>query len=467
MNAPHWPPLAELRSMLGRGELSSTELVSRCLDRIAEIDPLVNAVLATDPTALRQARSSDGRLAAGSTRPLEGIPVLVKDNVDTAGLSTTAGSRLLSTPPGSDAGVVRLVRQAGGVVLGKTNLSEWGNFRSVHGTEGWSAVGGQTWNPYVRGHSPGGSSSGSAVAVATGMAPVAIGTETDGSIVCPAAVNGVVGVKPELELLPTQGVVPISAVQDTPGVLTATVADAAVVLGALAGTGPARPVPAAGLRIGLWRGRKMPATVHEVLDEVAAGLGAAGAVVVPVDLPAGHPMVADGLTALIAEFQPSLETYLRTRAGAPASLTALIAANRADPVELSVFDQELFEKAAGLAQERRRTDAAARAQVRDWARTVLDETLSDDGLAMIVAPTSEPAWPVNHETGDPPVQNTSTIPSLAGYPNVSVPVGFVGELPVGVSVFGPPRTDQTLPLAATVEGVCGAFTPDRKARTPR
>jgi amidase len=471
VSEPYWPSLTELRSMLGRGDLSSTELVSRCLGRIAEINPVVNAVLANDPTAPDQARASDDRIAAGSARPLEGIPVLVKDNVDTTGLSTTAGSRLLSgTPPGSDADVVRLIRQAGGIVLGKTNMSEWGNFRSVHGTEGWSAVGGQTWNPYALDHSPGGSSSGSAVAVATGMAPVAVGTDTDGSIVCPCALNGVVGVRPELGLLPTRGVVPISAVADTPGVVTTTVADAAALLDCLAGTGRASPVPPAGLRIGLWRGQKMPAAVHEILDEVAAALVVAGAVVVPVELPLDRRMLDDGLAALIAEFQPSLDAYLRTRPGAPPSLTALIDANRADPLELSVFDQALFEHAAELTEEQRRTAPAARVLARDWARSVL-RTLLDEGLAMIVAPTSEPAWPVDHLTGDPPVRNTSTVPALAGYPNVSVPVGFAGDLPVGVSVFGPPRTNETLRLAATVEAVCGARRaprlPNRKARTSR
>ncbi|WP_018802291.1 amidase family protein [Salinispora arenicola] len=471
MPEPHWPPLTELRSMLGRGELTSTEVVARCLDRIEEINPVVNAVLVTDPTAPEQARTSDRQLAAGSARPLEGIPVLVKDSVDTAGLATTAGSRLLAgAPPGADADVVRLIRLAGGIVLGKTNMSEWGNFRSVHGTEGWSAVGGQTWNPYALDHSPGGSSSGSAVAVATGMAPVAAGTDTDGSIICPAALNGVVGVRPELGLLPSRGVVPISAVADTPGVVTTTVADAAALLDALAGTGTAAPVPAAGLRIGLWRGQKMPAAVHGILDEAAAALEAAGAVVVPVELPLDQRVLDDGLAALIAEFQPSLDAYLRTRPGAPQSLTALIDANRADPVELSVFDQALFEHAAGLTEERRRAAPAARAAARDWARSVLD-TLLGDGLAMIVAPTSEPSWLVDHRAGDPPVRNTTTVPSLAGYPNVSVPVGFVGELPVGVSVFGPTSTSETLPLAATVEAVCGARReprlPNRKVRTLR
>jgi amidase len=445
-----WPALAELRALLADQKVSAGHLVLGCLRRIATVDGAIHAVLAADPTAMVQARESDQRLAAGSTRPLEGIPVLVNDNVDTAGVATTAGSRLLADcPPRTDADIVELLRAAGAVILGKTNLSEWGNFRGTSSSEGWSAVGGQTRNPFMLDRSPWGSSSGSAAAVAAGIAPLAIGTETDGSLVCPAAACGVVGLKPAFGVLSNRGIVPVSSAQDTPGLLAGTVADAAYALAALAGTPLLDGDTAlAGRRIGLWAGTRPTRNALDRLDRVADTLVAAGAKVVAVDIEVDCDRCDDGRSAILAEFAPSLNEYLRTRPSAPADLAAVLAANRADPRELALFGQDLMELAAAVTENERAVARVRRARATAWANQVLDDALS--GLDCLLAPTGPPAWPIDHELGDPFVRTTSTVPALAGRPNISVPVGLDGDLPVGVSVFGPADMATVLSVATGV-----------------
>lgn len=449
-----WPDLTELRRSLASGRTSSVELVGTSLDRIAAVDPVVRAVIAVDSAALGLAAEADRRLAAGAEPgPLHGIPVLVKDNIDTAGLASTAGSTLLAgTPPRADAEVVARLRAAGAIVVGKTNLSEWANLRSVDGIEGWSAVGGQTRNPHRLDHSPWGSSAGSAVAVATGMVPLAIGTETDGSIVCPAAVNGVVGVKPELGLLPLGGIVAGSTAQDTVGVLAARVGDAAICLDALVGGGlAAAPLSLVGRRFGRWRLPELSAEAELATDELCAWLAAAGAVVVPVELHLDAQLLGDGLTALIAELKPSLESYLRSRPGAPATLPELIAANRADPVELSLFGQDLFERAAAVSPAERMVARVLRERSRRRAGALIDGVLAKHRLDAVLVSTCPPAWPIDHEHGDGRPRSSSTLAALAGYPNLSVPIGFAGALPVAVSVFGPAATGRALAVTRAVE----------------
>jgi len=341
---------------------------------------------------------------------------------------------------------VALLRAAGAVVVGKTAMTEWGNFRSTAAIEGWSGVTGQTANPFALTHSPWGSSSGSAVAVAAGMAPVALGTETDGSIVCPAAVNGVVGAKPARGMLPLRGVVPISPELDAVGVLAGSVTDATLVLAAL-GVPAAPPVRAP--RLGYWRGRRMDTEVLAVADAVVAGLGFD---VVPVELAFDGPVLVGALDALIAEFRPALEDYLATRPGAPRTLDALIAGNRADPVESSLFGQELFELAAAVTAEDRAAAAGKRAAARAWACAEITASLG--GLDAIVAPTSSPAWRVDPAVPPPVTRSTSTHPALAGIANVTVPMGAVGGLPVGLSVFGP-ATHAVLAVADAIATRCG------------
>jgi amidase len=449
--------IEEIHTRLVYGELSSAGFVQRCLDRIAAYDKQLGAVIAVDLTAAQQAAESDCRHADGDDLgPLDGIPVLVKDSIDTAGLSSTAGSRLLSrdTGPERDADVVARLRAGGAVILGKTNLSEWSNFRSVRATEGWSAVGGQTYNPYRPGHSPWGSSAGSAAAVAAGMAPLALGAETDGSIVGPAGVCGVVGVKPESGLLPLRGVAGISAAVDCVGPLASRVRDAAVCVAALAGqpglaglTAPVAPV-----RLGLWLPPGVPGDVRAML----AAVSGPGVTIVDAELEVPEEVLADGIFAMYAEFRPSIEEYLRGRGSAagPVSLAELIAGNAADPDELALFGQDLFEKVADMPLSDR-AGLAARERSRAQARAVLAEALDRHAVQAILAPSNEPAWPLDYVRGDAGRLSSSTLAALAGYPNISVPAGLADGLPVGVSVFGPKNLSKLLPLALAIERACG------------
>ncbi|MFJ6655753.1 amidase family protein [Streptomyces sp. NPDC091377] len=427
------------------------ELTRWCLDRIARYDPLVNAVIGLDPTALDQAARAE-RLR--DRAPLAGVPVLVKDNIDVAGVDCTAGSRLLvGAPPARDAPVVEGLRAAGAVVLGKSNLSEWGTFRSVRAPEGWSAVGGQTRNPYAPDRSPWGSSAGSAVAVAAGMVPLALGTETDGSIVCPAGANGVVGVKPEPGLLPSGGVVPISPVQDCVGVFATRLGDAVLCLAELTGRGDLSAAPArlTGRRFGLWH---VPGLPRLALEAVGSALRTAGAELVEVDFPEHSGLLLAEVVALQAGFPEAVEGYLRTRPGVPDSLAALIAGNRADPEELRLYDQDVFEASAALSAQDRALRAEAGRQARARARRLLDDALR--GVDAVLAPTNPPAWRLVPGRPDPRPATSSVLAALAGYPNVSLPAAWTDGLPLGVSVFGPPRLADLLPLAAAVEQCCPA-----------
>ena len=460
---PAFPPITELHSQLLAGTLTSTGLTRQCLDRIAEQNEQLRAVLTVDPTALDQAAEADRRLQAGRPRGLlDGIPILVKDNIDTAGLATTCGSRLLlGRPPTRDAQVVVLLRNAGAVLLGKTNLSEWANFRSTKSTEGWSGVGGQTRNPHLLAHSPGGSSSGSAVAVAVGMAPLALGTDTDGSVVEPAGLCGVVGIKPEPGLLPLTGICATSSWQDSVGVLAARVSDAAIALDALSGgLGAPMSLPSPGeLRIGLWQIPRAPAPVRETMELVATELAAAGVSTVPFELPFDQQLLVDGMLAMTAGFRPMLEAYLETRPDAPADLDALIAANAADPVELALFGQDLFEQAALIGEEERSEAASLRERVRTVAASSIEAVLFRYGIDVILAPSNEPAWRLDYELGDPFPLSSSGPSSLARFPNLSVPVAEPGDLPIGVSMFGPPTLRELLPMSLAIEGICSAVPP--------
>lgn len=457
--SPHFPSLAALHEQLTQGTTTSTELTRRCLERIAAIDPEVNAVLALDDSALEQAAEADRRYAAGCARgPLDGIPVLVKDSIDTRGLASTAGSRLLAgRPPLRDAPIVARLRDGGAILLGKTNLSEWSNFRSTRSTEGWSAVGGQTHNPHRAGHSPGGSSSGSAAALAAGLAPLALGAETDGSVVGPAGLCGVVGVKAAPDALPTAGIVPVSRDQDSVGVLAARLADAALALARLAGGPPPAPRPPGPLRIGLWRVPWMSAEAQAVLDQAAAALRRARIAVVPVQLDVGLPLLEDGLLAVCAQFRPTLEAYLRTRPGVPQTLAELVEENRADPVELRLFGQDLFEKALADPPGGPQHAAQAGRRARLAARELLDRALRRAGVQALIAPANEAAPQIAYELGEPGSPGSSTPAALAGYPNVCLPAGRVDGLPVGLAVFGPPDLARLLPAAAAIEHACAGL----------
>ncbi|MEV5982157.1 amidase [Streptomyces sp. NPDC052114] len=471
--------IPELQARMADGSLTASALTRAYLRRIEDVDPAIHAVLRTSPTALRQAAASDARHRQGRTLgPLDGIPVLVKDNVDTKDMPTTAGSLALAgRAPAADAALVTRLREAGAVILGKTNLSEWANFRAAKPTSGWSAVGGQTHNPYVLDRNPCGSSAGSGAALAASLAQVAIGTETDGSIVCPAGMNGVVGHKPSLGLVSPSGVVPISAEQDTAGPMARNVTDTALTLSVLSrgkssrsggdGAGDLQGIPSAraakgaaadngtglrGKRIGLWRLPSLGPDVDAVMTRTAKKLRKAGAVVVEVTPPYQARLAELEFPALLSEFHRDIDAYLGTREG-PRDLKELIEFNRTHPQEQTCFaGQELFEQALAAPPTTDPDYRAMRAELKDLSQRSLDETLAAHHLDAIAAPTNPPAWTTDCARGDNDVIPSSTPAAVAGYPSLSVPAGSVGELPVGLLLMAGDHQDgKLLSLGAAVE----------------
>lgn len=450
---------AEAVALLDAGELSAVELAEYYLARIARLDVELNAVLALAPDWWPAADASDRRRAAGQLLgPLDGVPVLVKDNIEALGLPGTAGSRLLlDSPPIADAPLVTRLRAAGLVLLGATNLSEWANFRSTASTSGWSAVGGQTRNPHDPTRNTSGSSSGSAAAIAAGLAPLAVGTETDGSIVSPAGVCGVVGFKPSLGTVPGAGIVPISSRQDTAGPMTRTVADAVALYEVLAGVSlPVAPVSLAGLRVALWRPEKLPDGVAAMLDSVARLLTDAGAVPVEASGPGSGPFEDAEFDALVAEFAAQLPAYLAARPGPhPSSWPELLAFNRADEVELSRFGDEIFELAATAPDLSSESYRRARADCDAELGAGLNTLLGDCELA--IAPSNAPAWVIDYGVEDDYGVLTSSLCAVTGSPSISLPAGRLNGLPVGISVLGRRGQDaRVLAFAAALEALLPA-----------
>jgi amidase len=472
-----------LQARMASGRLSAVELTRLYLDRVHRIDGKVNAVLALNPSSLGQAFESDARRRAHRLRgPLDGIPVLVKDNVDTRDQWTTAGSRALRSYPAKDATVITRLRAAGAVILGKANLSEWANFRAAKPTSGWSGVGGQTNNPYVLDRNPCGSSAGSAAGVAASLAQVAIGSETDGSIVCPAGMTATVGHKPSVGLVSRTGVVPISAEQDTAGPIARNVVDVALTLSVLQGRDPADPATLTyprsqpkdyakllhpgvlrGARIGLWRLPVLGPSTDAIMTTAKNSLVKAGATVVEVALPYQARLQELEFPALLTEFHRDIDAYLATRPVGPRNLAELIAYNRADPLEQTCFaGQELFEQALAAPPPSDPGYLAGRAELSDLARRSLDETLAAHHLDAIASPTNPPAWKTDCAVGDNDVIPSSTPAAVAGYPDVTVPAGFAGPLPVGISFMGARWSDaRMLALAADFERVSPARVPPR------
>ena len=477
------PSLAGLQAAMASGEISSAALTGFYLQRIDRLNPALHAVITVNLDAPAEAAASDAARAAGLPRgPLDGIPVLVKDNIQVARMPTTAGSpALLSAEPG-DAFLVTRLRAAGAVIIGKANLSEWANFRSTHSTSGWSTLGGQTANPYALDRNPSGSSSGSAAGVAAGLAPLAVGTETDGSIVCPASACGIVGIKPTNGMVSRRGIVPISPVQDTAGPMAASVADAAALLSVLAAADPEDPISAAenelaeragvdlsgasflhaldaaaleGARLGIWRAGSAaagPATAA-VLEEAVARLRSLGAIVTdPVSLPDAEKIAEPEFAALRYEFKYGINAYLAyvadfSVAGAlPGTLAELIDFNKrnADLV-LSRFGQEVFEQAEATSGDLADPDyLSVRRDATRLARSAISTPMADHGLDAIVALTANPASLTDYVLGDHDVFHTSGPAAVAGCPSITVPFGSVSGLPVGVSFFGPRWTEPRL-----------------------
>ncbi len=459
--------IGELRASLDSGELTVETLVGQTLERIARLDdngPRLGAVLALDPRAMDAARELDAELVAGTSRgPLHGIPVLVKGNVDVAGLDNTAGSRALAgNVPAADAYLAARLREAGAVILGTANLSEWANFRSSRSSSGWSSIGRQTRNPYVIDRNPCGSSSGSAVAVAAGLAVASIGTETDGSIVCPAGQNGVVGIKPTIGLVSRDGIIPIAHSQDTAGPMARTVKDAALVLQAIASRDPEDPASAQapeevpdytagldgaprldGVRLGVWRDHFGAGDDPDVEACTAAAIEALetlGAEVVdPVDLGDLDDLGEAESTVLYTEFRPDVAAYLDAH-GAPnglATLEQLAAYNEEHAAEvMPYFDQERFSRALEAGDMGSPEYAEALRESKRISRGAIDGALAGERLDAIIAPTNGPAWPIDLVNGDNFVLSSSQLAAVSGYPNVTVPMCFVHQLPIGLSIFG-------------------------------
>jgi amidase len=456
----------DLQAKMNSGETSARLIAEAYLERIERIDrsgPQINSIIEINPEALAVAEALDKeRRERGARGPLHGVPVLLKDNIETADrMETTAGSlALVGAPkPAADAYLVARLRAAGAVILGKTNLSEWANFRSTRSSSGWSARGGQTKNPCVLDRNPCGSSSGSGDAIAANLAAVAVGTETDGSIVCPATTNGIVGIKPTLGLVSRSGIIPISASQDTAGPMARTVRDAAILLSVMSGEdardtptilsrGRAKADYTQFLSTGDLRGVRLGAArnqfgshegVGKVMSQALDALRALGAEVLDVELPNAGKYDDSEFEVLLYEFKDGLNRYLAQRGvGAGArTLQELIAWNEAHrDQELRFFGQEIFERAEkkGPLTDKEYKKALASNQQLSRERGI-DQVLRERKLDALIASTGGPSWPTDLLNGDHYSGGFSTAAAVAGYPHITVPAGDIFGLPVGISFF--------------------------------
>jgi amidase len=462
--------IPQLESLMNHHRLSSVQLVHFYTHRIKKLNPALHAVITVNPHALALAVAADAARRHGDHRALLGIPIIVKDNIDTTGMPTTAGSWALAGSTPSDAFIVSRLRAAGAIILAKANLSEWANFRSGPSSSGWSGIGGQTNMAYVLDRNPCGSSSGSGVVASADLAVAAVGTETDGSIVCPSGQNGIAGIKPTLGLLSRAGVVPITADQDTAGPMARNVTDTAVLLGAMTGFDANDAATAAQVghaytnytqfldanaladkRIGVWRVGTYDPTISPevdvVVNQAVASLEAAGATVIDNTRIPIEPAYGPEFTALLCEFKTDIAGYLGTYtvAGYPKTLQDLIDFNNAHP-ELegggaSHWNSLIFDLAQATGGRPDHDCQAARAFATSTAQAAINDTLATYNLDAIVAVTNGPAWvtdPINGDLGgDFSMFVGSSSPSaIAGYPSVVVPAGYAGPLPIGLSFIG-------------------------------
>ena len=470
--------IAQLQAAMASGTVSSVELVNFYLSRIQTLDqsgPTVNSIIELNPDARSIASALDAeRRSSGPRGPLHGIPVVVKDNIDTHdSMQTAAGSlALVGTPALQDSTVAARLRRAGAVILGKTTLSEWANFRSFFSTSGWSGRGGQCNNPYAIDRNPCGSSSGSGAAASANFTTFAIGTETDGSIVCPAHINGVVGIKPTVGLVSRAGVVPISHTQDTVGPHARTVADAATVLGALVGVDPRDPATQAsagrfftdytqfldpgglrGARIGVARDFEgFSPHADAVFEDALTAMANAGATLVDVFFPHIAEINAGGseFTVPLFDFKADLNKYLSTRTGVPiGSLADAIAFDTAHASqEMPFFGQEIFEASQAVDLTDPATIAAyntalARDRVIGGSQGI-DQLLGQNNLVALVAPTGNPSWPTDLINADHFIFASSSPAAIVGYPIINVPMGFTFGEPLGISFFASAFSEPTL-----------------------
>ncbi|SMO91868.1 amidase [Fodinibius sediminis] len=456
--------IPELQQGYQNGQYSIEEVTGAYLDRIQAIDrngPVLNAMLHINPRAREQARKLDRELAEGTSRgPLHGVPVVLKDNIDTHDMPTTAGARVMegSIPP-KDAFITARLREAGAVILGKSNLSEWANFHSSFSSSGWSALGGQTKNPYDLSRNPCGSSSGPGAAISANLAVVGIGTETNGSITCPSSANGLVGIKPTVGLLSRSGIIPISFTQDTPGPMTRSVTDAAIALGTMVGvdqedskTGPSKDhlhtnyTPflkedgLQGKRIGFWTG---PLGEHHRVDtlmhQAVRLLERQGATIVTLETISEENIGEAAFQVLLYEFKDGLNKYFESLGpDAPVqTLKQLVEATLADSVEMRYFDHDLLIRASkkGDLTSEEYTEALDRMLLHTREEGI-DRVMDEHKLDAIVSPTGGPAWKTDLTNGDHFSVSSSSPAARAGYPNITVPMGYIDGLPAGISFFG-------------------------------
>lgn len=467
--------ILELQEKMNSGELSARTITELYLERISSIDkwgPEINAVIELNPDALEIADKLDVERASNQIRgPLHGIPVMLKDNFDTADkMMTTAGSLALSGNYASqDSFAAHKLREAGALILGKTNLSEWANFRSTHSTSGWSSRGGQTKNPYALDRNPCGSSSGSAVAVAANLCAAALGTETDGSLICPAHNNGIVSIKPTLGLISRSGIIPVSHNQDTAGPMTRTVSDTAVLLGALTGFDPRDPVTGSsqgkaltdytpyldpdglrGVRIGVARNFfGFNPDVDQIMETCIAEMKRLGAEIIdPANVETEEKLGKTEVEVFLYDFKADLNKYLGgVSPDLPThSLKEIIAFNKKNSAKvMPYFGQErmlLAEKKGPLTDPEYIKALETNHRL---ARTEgIDATLIEHQLDAIVAPTGGPAWLTDWVNGDHHGGSSSSFPAVAGYPNITVPAGYIHGLPIGISFFGGAFQEPTL-----------------------
>jgi amidase len=462
----------ELQAMMTKGEMSAKDIAEAYLRRIASVDKPINSIIEVNPDAVKIAEQLDRERRDGKIRgPLHGIPVVIKDNIDTSDkMKTTAGSlALLNAPtPSRDAFIVEKLREAGAIILAKTNLSEWANFRDNDSISGWSGRGGQTRNPYILDRNPCGSSSGTGAAIAANLGALGIGTETDGSIVCPASICGIVGLKPTIGLVSRSGIIPIAHSQDTAGPMTRTVADAAAMLNVLDATDPRDAATTVrgkrervdytnflkadglkGARIGVvrnyWGRRK---EVDNVMDAALDAMKKEGAILVDVTFDSIGKFGSAEFEVLLYEFKTDLEKYLTERKAEYKTLAELMQFNTDNAKrEMPYFGQTIFEQAAkkGPLTTKEYTDALALAKRLTQAEGI-DLVMDKEKLDACVGPSNAPTWMIDTVNGDcgSGYVSSSSLAAVAGYPNITVPAGFERELPIGISFFGKAFTEGTL-----------------------
>jgi len=464
--------IADIQQLYTEGHYTIEQITKIFMDRIQSIDkegPAINSVIYVNLKALDYARELDKELAEGNSRgPLHGIPVLLKDNIDTYDMPTTAGSRALDgSIPMDDSTVARKLREAGAVILGKTNLSEWANFRGEDSSSGWSGLGGLSKNPYVLDRNTCGSSAGSGSSVAASLCVFAIGTETNGSIVCPSTTNGIVGIKPTVGLISRDGIIPISYTQDTGGPMARSVEDAVVALGTMTGVDQADDKTTQsvgqykedytpylnknglqGKRIAYFkasRGRHQE--TDNLIDLAIEDLKNGGAEVVEIESIGPDGLGRESFNVMLYEYKQGLNDYFKSLGeNAPIkSLEDLIAFNKQDSIELQYFGQEYLEMAQEKGNLEEESYLTSLEKITQGMRADgIDKVMDELNLDAIIAPTGSPAWKTDLENGDTFVLGSSSPAAISGYPNISVPMGFVGALPVGMSIFGRAWSEPTL-----------------------